>query len=52
MDFEDEEDREELRKRIGTKKLAKLEEKEMRRERNAVKRIFEKKLINDSTRVE
>ncbi len=40
MDFEDEQDREELRKKIGTKKLAKLEEKEMRRERNAVSRFF------------
>ena len=40
MDFEDEQDREELRKKIGTKKLAKLEEKETRSDRNAVRRIF------------
>ena len=41
--FDDEDqdaDREELRKKIGTKKLAKLEEKRDRRERNEVSILF------------
>lgn len=36
---QEEEDREQTRKKIGTKKLAKLEEKAARREQNEVKNI-------------